>query len=265
MLTHKRITLAAGFFIFFLIALPLPLARQVKSSVSTVLKGPLSFSKGAGCFFTDLFRFRQNAEENRALKGKLAQAAAGRFEAEELRLENGRLSRLLALKPLPGQGSSPRLYARVIARSPVAWNRIFLIDKGTGEGIRPQMPVLSASALVGKIIEAGPSVSKALMITDANSRVGVLIQRSRQQGILFGTPAGECRMKYISVEADIRAGDLVETAGFGGALPKALPVGTVRKVWKEPGQIYQVAEIRPLADLSRMEEVTLLGAREAAS
>jgi rod shape-determining protein MreC len=119
-------------------------------------------------------------------------------------------------------------------------------------------PVLSGRSLIGKIIEAGPGVSKVLLITDPNSKIGVIIQRTRQQGILYGTFAGECRIKYLSVDAEIKAGDTVESAGYGGYFPKALWVGAVARAWKEPGQIYQVAEIKPATDLSRVEEVVCL-------
>ena len=258
MLTPKRVILAVGLFLFFLVTLSFSSTRLVKTSIYSALKDPISFSQELAQLAVDFVRFRENAEENRDLKERLAEASASRLEAQEFKLENGRLARLLDLKPSFVLGSHRVIYARVMARSPVAWNRVFLIDKGVHGGIQMHMPVLAQSALIGKVIEAGPSVSKVLLITDSNSRIGVLIQRTRQEGILFGTPSGECRMKYISVDVVVRPGDLVETAGFGGYFPKALPVGTVRNIWKEPGQIYQVAEIKPLADLSRIEEVTLL-------
>ena len=65
-------------------------------------------------------------------------------------------------------------------------------------------------------------------------------------------------MKYISIDTKITAGDKVETAGFGGFFTKGIPVGTVERAWKEPGQIYQVAEVRPFMGLNRVEEVTLI-------
>jgi rod shape-determining protein MreC len=117
------------------------------------------------------------------------------------------------------------------------------------------MPVLSDASLIGRIIETGPHVSKALLVTDPNSRVGGLIQRTRDQGILYGTFSGECRMKYLSLDAKLEPGDVVESAGYGGLFPKGLLIGTVQKVWKEPGQIYQVASVKPLQDLARIEEV----------
>lgn len=65
-------------------------------------------------------------------------------------------------------------------------------------------------------------------------------------------------MKYLSVDAEIVPGDIVESAGYGGFFPKAVVIGKVIKVWKEPGQIYKVAEVQPLTDLSRVEETACL-------
>jgi rod shape-determining protein MreC len=219
------------------------------------MEAPLALSRNAAQLVQDLFYFRRNAAQNAELRRSLAGVATGRFHAEELRLENERLARLIGLRTVFPKNITRTLYARVVGRSPLAWNRVLLVDKGFGEGVKIGMPVMSDLSLIGKVVEAGPSVAKVLLITDPNSKVGVLIQRTRQQGVLFGTVSGECRVKYLSVEVPVKAGDLVETAGHGGLVPKGLPVGRVQKVWKEPGQIYQVARIKPITDLGRLEEV----------
>ncbi len=218
----------------------------------------MSFSRDVAKGALDLFYFRKNAEENKALKKVLSQSRVDRFQMEELSQENARLTKLLSLRKILPPSVRRTIFSRVIARSPSSWNRVFLIDKGKRQGVRPNTLVLSELSLVGKIIEAGPAVSKVLLITDPNFRIGVLIQRTRQEGILFGTSRGECRMKYISMDTEVKAGDLIETAGFGGFFQKGLLVGKVTRVWKEPGQIYQVAEVKPLTDLSRIEEVSII-------
>ncbi len=224
-----------------------------------MLRNPLAFSRDIAQTLVDLVHFSKNAEDLRA-----AQRAAGgakgdeAFQLKETLAENVRLNRLLELRAVLPVTASKAVVARVIGRSPAAWNRVFLIDKGTEHGIRVNMPVLSDSSLIGKIIETGPKVSKALLITDPNSRVGALVQRTRDQGILYGTFSGECRMKYLSLDAQLQQGDVVESAGYGGFFPKGLVIGRIEKAWKEPGQIYQVALVTPLTDLSRVEEVVCI-------
>ncbi len=177
---------------------------------------------------------------------------------KEALAENARLNRLVEMRSVLPVTTSKAIVGRVIGRSPAAWNRVFLVDKGAEQGMRVNMPALSDSSLIGKVIETGPSVSKVLIITDPNSRVGALVQRTRDQGILYGTFSGECRMKYLSLDAKIQPGDLVESAGYGGFFPKGLVIGRIEKVWKEPGQIYQVALVTPLTNLSRVEEVVCI-------
>lgn len=249
--------------IIFLAALaivPASKSASLKSTVNSFFQKPLSLSRNISQLFSELWLFRRNAKELRELKYESGEnkSTADEIKTQELLLENQRLTKMLELNNVLQNEGEKTVFARVIARSPSAWNRVFLIDKGSQHGIKVNTAVFSNSSLVGKILEVGASASKVLLITDPNSRIGGLIQRTRDQGIVYGAFTGECRMKYLSVDADIVPGDIVESAGYGGFFPKAAPIGKVAKVWKEPGQIYKVAEITPLTDLNRIEEVACL-------
>ncbi len=254
----SRSFIAICFFLTLIVLLPLSKAILIKTSFYSVLAHPIAFSRDAAQVFLDLWNFHKNAEELAFMRQAAGRQNPDDFQMRELRLENQRLSQLLELRRILPSNMGKAIFARVIARSPSAWNRVLLIDKGEEQGIRVNTPILSESSLIGKVVEAGPAVSKVLLITDPNSRIGALVQRTRHQGILYGTFSGECRMKYLSVDADIVPGDVVESAGYGGFFPKAVAIGTVVKVWKEPGQIYKVAEVKPLTDLSRVEEAACL-------
>lgn len=255
MIKPTRAIFGIAVFVFTLAALPVPQTVALKSSVYSFLEQPIRASKNTGQAVVDFFLFRKNAEENRQLRKQLSDIRFAQIQNEELRRENERLTKLLEIRRVVPTRARKSVFARVIGRSPSAWSRVLLIDKGTRQGIRPNMLVLSESSLVGKVVEAGKSVSKVLLITDPNCKIGVLIQRTRQQGVLYGTSQGQSRVKYLSLETPLQEKDLVETAGLGGFYPKGIPVGEVRRAWKEPGQVYQVAEIRPMTDLSRVEEV----------
>ena len=255
MLKPNRVFLGIGTFLLILTAIPLSFTAQIKSSVYSLLKHPAFFFKESAKLAVDLYSFRKNAEENQALKKILAEQRFQDLEFQELRLENARLTKLLHIQSVIPPVIHHMFFSRVILRSTLGWNRIILIDKGTQQGLKPNMLVLSESSVVGKIVLAGPWISQVLLITDPKSRIGTVIQRTRQEGLLFGTPSGDCHMKYLSIDTEVKSGDKVETAGFGGFFPKGLPIGTVERVWKEPGQIYQVALVKPLMELNRVEEV----------
>ena len=251
-----RIFFAIGLFVLFLAVIPVSLALTFKSSACSFLKAPLSFSSQLAQTALDLFYFKKNAGENRQFKDQLSELRLHETQSDEIVRENARLTKLLSLRQVIPTSFRRVLVCRVIARSPFAWNRSLLIDKGSRQGIRINMLVISTNALVGKVVEVGPSVSKVLVISDPGFRMGVLIQRTRDQGMLFGAAGGRCRVKYIPVETELKKGDLVGTAGLGNFFLKAIPVGWVERSWKEPGQIYQVVEVMPLADLNRLEEIT---------
>ena len=258
MLKPIRVFFGIGIFLLVLVAIPLSKTTPIKTAVYSFLKGPTVLFKNTAQLAVDLFYFKHNADENLVLKAALSQKHFDETQTEELKLENDRLTKLLELRNTIPPNIHHTYFARVILRTANGWNRVVLIDKGSKQGIRPNMLVLSESSLIGKVIEVGPSISKVLLITDPKSRIGVLIQRTRQEGLLFGTTSGACHMKYISIDTEIVEGDKIETAGFGGFFPKGIPVGTVKHAWKEPGQIYQVAEIKPLTDLNRLEEVAAI-------
>jgi rod shape-determining protein MreC len=145
--------------------------------------------------------------------------------------------------------------AQVIGRDPSNWSNSLIIDKGSSSGIKSNMAVMSTRGLVGRIVEVGRLSSKALLITDPNLKVGVLVRRNRQGGIMTGRPGGRCKIIYISLDSDVKPGDKVMTAGFGSVFPKGILIGEVEKVGKEEGRLYKFAILKPSQDLSRLEEV----------
>jgi rod shape-determining protein MreC len=145
--------------------------------------------------------------------------------------------------------------AQIIGRDPTNWSGSVIIDKGLDDGVKQNRAVISAKGLVGRTLEVGRHSAKILLITDPNSKVGVVIQKNRQGGILAGRPDGRCKMIYIALDSDVAPGDRVVTAGIGSIFPKDILVGEVAGVEKEPGRLYKNAIIRTSAELSRVEEV----------
>ncbi|MBI2095842.1 MAG: rod shape-determining protein MreC [Candidatus Omnitrophica bacterium] len=255
MLKRPRVFFATAVFFLVLLSLPPDLAVSLKTGVYSALKFPARLSQQASDLLGDFFYFRRNARELAALRQAIGKIREDAVQTEELRLENERLRRLLGLRRTVPAHAREICFARVVAKSLWGQNRTLLIDRGTRDGVRPPMFVLSESSLVGKVVEAGPHLAKVLLINDVGSRIGVLVQRTRQMGVLTGTLSAECRVKYLPVESSLREGDIVETSGVAGFFPKGIVVGRVKKIWKEPGQMYQTAEITPYADFSRVEEV----------
>jgi len=178
----------------------------------------------------------------------------------ELRSENDRLRKLLSLRSRQESVFKKVTASEVIGRSVGGWRDTLIINKGKRDGIKRDMPVVASEGLLGKIVEVTYSTSKVKLLTHPRIRVGALIQRSRQMGVIYGTADGECRMKYIAMDADVRSGDKVLTAPFSRLFPKGILIGEIHQVWKEPGQLYMIASIKLAQDIHRVEEVLIVEA-----
>ena len=182
-----------------------------------------------------------------------------------LRQENNRLlesilaeERLNKLFSLQAQHSFPSMVAQVVARDPSNWFKTLLINKGEKDGVSKEMAVVASGGVVGRVIEISPGVAKVLLITDPNSAMDVIVQRSRSQGIMEGKVEEVCILKYVQKSDDVRVGDKLITSGMGGIFPKGLMVGTVTKVDRKRPGIFQYIEITPAVDLSKLEEVLII-------
>ncbi len=193
--------------------------------------------------------------EEQSVRRELEELRAAVVHMRELDAENRRLTQLLDFRRRAIPSLKLAIACRVIGRSPSAWRDSIVLSKGAQEGVRPDAPIVTPAGLVGRVVEVLPTVSKARLITSPDFRIGGLLQRTRLTGVVYGAPDGECRMKYIPLDADVKPGDVVETAGLTAGVPKGILIGRVTEVWKEPGQIYKVAAIDLFADLERMEEV----------
>lgn len=192
------------------------------------------------------------SKENQLLKSEIEVMKNKLVQLDELYSENERLRKLLDFKK---RLDYKTVSARVIGRDPSNWTSVIYIDKGKDDGIKKYMAVTTDKGLLGRTISVGSSSSKVMFITDPDSRIGVLTQRTRHDGLLYGTLTRECQMVYISLDADVWPGDLVVSSGTGGSIPKGLLVGTIKDVFVDKSGLYQTAIVRPVVDLSRAEEV----------
>jgi rod shape-determining protein MreC len=121
------------------------------------------------------------------------------------------------------------------------------------------MAVVISEGVVGRVIEVSPDTAKVLLLTDPNSALDVIIQRSRAQGIMEGKVDEVCVLKYVQKSDDVQVGDQVITSGLGGIFPKGLMTGMVTKLDRKRPGIFQYIEVSPAVDFSKLEEVLILG------
>jgi rod shape-determining protein MreC len=201
--------------------------------------------------YIDLHNVRQ---ENRQLREQL----------EEMRVQQARLQqdaeqarRLQALLGFKEQFIHQTVAAQVIGSSGSELSRVLTLDKGSRDGIRNDMAVITPDGVVGKIVRVFPGSSQVLVITDQSSGVGAILEKSRLQGIVKGTPEGDPMLDYIMVDEAVGGGERVLTSGGDRIFPKGLPVGSVIRVEKGH-DLFHAIYLKPAADLSRLEEVLII-------
>jgi rod shape-determining protein MreC len=192
--------------------------------------------------------------ENRQLKDQIERMKLDQARLSEDAIQGQRLQSLLAFKE---QFISRTVAAQVIGSSGSDLSRSLYIDKGENAGLKPDMAVITAGGIVGKVWLVYPSTSLVLMINDQSSGVGVFLEKSRLQGVLRGSPNGELILERVMNDEQVAPGEAVLSSGGDQIFPKGLPVGTVSKVG--PGrEMFLSVKVNPAADLSRLEEVLIV-------
>jgi rod shape-determining protein MreC len=148
--------------------------------------------------------------------------------------------------------------ARVVGRSPVAWVHTLILDKGQGDGVTRGMAVLSSDGVVGQVVSVSRHAARVLLLSDPNSGADVLVQRTRVRGIVAGSLAAHCLLKYIQRGEDIKAGDVVVTSGLDGIFPKGQTVGRIAWIGAQDSRMFQDVEVKLSAELDKVEEVLVV-------
>jgi len=216
------------------------------------LKFPLAGTSAAVREVPEVFQQGKLYKENRALQDRVKALENKILRLQEASHENQRLRGLLNFKAHSKYICVP---AQIVARDLTNFSDTAIIDKGRNSSVKVDMAVVSSHGLVGRVIEVGPNASKVLLLSDMNFRCAALVQRSREQGVIEGTSLGNCRLKFLTLNADVKPGDAVITAGLGSLIPKGILVGEVSAIREEKPYLTKSAYIKPAANISKLEEV----------
>ena len=119
------------------------------------------------------------------------------------------------------------------------------------------MAVIAPSGVVGRVIMPSARASKVQLLIDRNASAGVLVERSRVQGIVMGTAGDLLRMEYLPGAADLKTGDTVVTSGIDGIYPKGFTVGQIESIERGTASFSSVT-VRPAVDFSTLEQVLVV-------
>jgi rod shape-determining protein MreC len=202
------------------------------------------------------FALHRTRAENERLRQELAQLQVRLQEQRALAQRSASLQALLELK---GEVTLPTVAANVISADPTPWFRTITIDKGSADGIRTDMAVLSSRGVVGRVVGVvAPRAARVQLLIDRAAAAGGLIERSREAGVVVGTGGDPpLEMDYVSNQADVTAGDAVVASGFDGIYPKGFPIGLVESTELTGSGSLRI-RVRPAVDFASIEEVLVV-------
>jgi rod shape-determining protein MreC len=216
-------------------------------------------------------------DQNEELKKEVEQLRSDLARAQTAVRDSGQLK---AIAELHAENYFPQatrpVTARVIARSPTVWHSSVMIDKGTGDGVRVDQPVIAAGGLMGKVTSATGGTSQVRLITDGQSGVSAQVFPAGVTGVVrpeVGNP-DELLLENVESGRRVTEGTLVITSGFTSSrleslFPRGIPIGRVTKVDFDELETYQRVHVKPFADLRQLDIVQVLTrkgvATEAAS
>lgn len=209
--------------------------------------------RGAWNGYIDLRHVRHH---NQSLQAEVDRLRMEQSSLAEDARQGQRLQRLLGFKQ---QYIYQTVAAQIIGTSGTDQSRVLYIDKGSRDGIRADMPVVTPDGVVGKVRDVFPHTAQILEINDQTSGLGVILEKTRLRGILRGDATGQPEIVNILPDERIQSGEAVITSGGDQVYPRGLPVGTVDRVVSDPERPPYVAIlVHPAATLSRLEEVLII-------
>ena len=249
------------FMIMGLSTLKRPKVNVIEDTLGVIVTPVQKVFNNIGFFFRDTFQFVSEVktlkQENDKLLIKIDELEKNQRELQDLKDENQRLREMLQLKDTLKDYEI--IGAQVIAKVPGNWFSSFTIDKGTADGLQKNCTVMTSKGLVGHISEIGTNWSKVVSIIDGNGSASCLVVRTRDSAVVKGDLVlqneGLCKMSYIAKDADVIAGDEVETSGLGGVFPKGMLIGKIREINSTPHEVFKYAVVEPVVDFKRIHEV----------
>ncbi len=240
------------------------IVTQGVNDVTNILGRVVSYPANSINDFIDSVNDLSNTyQENQSLKQKIDTIHELEVQLSELKRDNQKMKETLKLQDTLNDYTL--VNATVIARNPDTWRDVITINKGSNDGIQPQMSVMSDNGLVGKVMDVNPTSARVALLSNADNtliRVAAMIQNEKEP--IYGTITGyddktnTLVMSQIQATQDIKVGDKVVTSGLGGISPNSLYIGTVEEVAMDRFGLYKEVKIHPAADTNDVRYVTVV-------
>lgn len=234
---------------------------DIFSTILSPFQRFINFSdKKINDFFAHFEDINKLRKENEALRETVDELVYENEKLIDFKIKNEELRKALDIKDQ--YSSMDMIGANIIAKDIGNWFDIFTIDRGTKDNISNDYPIVTSRGLVGRVMQTDFLSSKVISIIDEDSSISARLSKTSDVVVIKGDRKlknqGLCILNYIPADADISAGDKVETSGMGGIYPKGIVIGKVKEVRQRTNELDRYAIIQPSVDFKRLEEVFIL-------
>ena len=146
----------------------------------------------------------------------------------------------------------------VIGRDPSPFMGYIILNHGTNNGVRRDMPVVTEQGLVGRVDAVTANACRVQLISDPGFNVNVHTQETRAEGLIVGSITGDLEMQMVTQDRQLTPDDLVLTSGLGGKFPSNVLVGKIETVIKRENALFQRASVQSAVDFRSLRVVLLI-------
>ena len=212
--------------------------------------------QGVETFLSASQDIREIRQQNTELEAENARMQAQIVELQQQLVEFEILSALLEFAR--ANPEYQYIGASVIGRDPSPFLNYIIINRGSDDGLRRGMPVVTQNGLAGRVVQVTASGARVSLITDPVTRINVRVEPSRSAAVLTGSITGDITLEQIPQDADVQPGNLILTSGLGGNYPAKIIVGQVTSVRSRENDLFQSASVQPVTDFSDLSIVLVI-------
>ncbi len=235
------------------------LLNPVEGVLNSIISPIVSFFNNISSKVSDIGKSAGSVgdleKENSNLKNKVDELTLEISQLKESKAENESLRKQLGFV---GSIKYKTIIASVLTKDPSSFLKVLIIDKGSKDGIKKDMAVVSEGFLLGRVLEVNTSMAKVLLITDSNFQISGITQDSRALGIVKGQIGSGIAMETIPKDKNVKTGDMVITANLETGVPAGLLIGKITDIYTENNGLFQKASISPFASLDDVKNVILV-------
>jgi len=232
------------------------LSKLVVSPLTSLQTWVSQQYQGVEVFLSSSQDIREIRQQNTELEAENARMQAQIVELQQQLVEYKILSALLEF----ARANPEHKYigASVIGRDPSPFLNYIIINRGSDDGLKRGMPIVTQNGLAGRIVQVTASGARVSLITDPVTRINVRIEPSRSAAVLTGSITGDITLEQIPQAADVNPGNLILTSGLGGNYPANIIIGQITSIKSRENDIFQSASVQSVTDFDDLNIVLVI-------